>query len=1189
MALVPPLLQVCYFLSMSFVHLHNHTHYSLLDGLSKPQQLIQAAIDHDMPAMAITDHGVLYGAVEFYKEAKSNGIKPIIGCEMYITPDRFQKDSTVKRANHLLLHARNEEGYKNLMCLVSQAHLEGFYYKPRIDHKLLRAHSAGLLATSGCLAGEIPKALLGGDKDRAYELVKEYQDIFGKDFFYLEVQNHPNIDDQISLNHKIREMGADLGIPIVATNDCHYTNADEAHAHDILVCIQTGKTLLDDDRMKYDSDFHVASPEEMKACFSDIPEAITNTLEVADKCDLELKFGQNLLPKYATPQRKKAGTYLRELCEEGLDKLYEGKLRTEAQDRLDYEIGVINKMGFADYFLIVWDIILHAKEKGIVVGPGRGSAAGSIIAYSLDITTIDPLKYGLIFERFLNPDRVSMPDIDIDFADHRREEVFDYVVEKYGRECVAHVITFGRMTAKAAVRDVGRAMGYPYSEVDTISKLLPPMILGKHNPIKDSVENDPELNAEYKKNPRAKTLLDNAMKLEGTIRHAGTHACAVAVSREPLVNYTPLQNASGKDEAIITQYSMGPLEEIGLLKIDFLGLRNLTIIEHTLNIVRETRGDDIELASIPLDDKEAFELLARGETTGVFQLESSGMKRYLKDLKPTQLEDIIAMNALYRPGPMEYIPAYIRGKHNPKKIKYMHELFEPILSETYGVGVYQEQILEIARVFAGFTLGQADLLRKAVGKKDPALLEKQREKFINGAVAEGHDAEFAEKVFDDLIEPFAGYGFNKAHATCYAMIAYHTAYLKAHYPTEFMAALLTADKENTDRVVIEINECAQMGIEVLPPSVNESSKDFTVVEENKIRFGLVAVKGVGENTVLKMIEARTEGKFETLADFAERVPPDVLNKKNIQALAYSGAMDDFGDRLQIAEGYEAVSKYGKTHGGEANSDQMNIFGMMDEDQEAAKVEIELPQIEPMGHIESLKMEKQFLGLYVSGHPLQGLAKYMSKKVQLIASLATKDVGKKVTVGGLILTRRKILTKKGDYMMFVTIEDPTGEIEVCVFPNTYNKEADKFTDDKFMIVEGRLDKRRDFQVICEGVRAVSIESMIENAKESGVFGQTVNIEPPPAEGEPEVATADESPAQKSDEKPTFVISIPQDAKPNALADLKLILSENLGRTKVELHFMNGSDILKKVKLSQGINLEPEIETKILNLFKNVQNT
>lgn len=1162
---------------MSFVHLHNHTHYSLLDGLSRPADLVKRAKEFGSPAIAMTDHGVLYGAVEFYKEAKKAGIKPIIGCEMYITPDRFIKDNSTKKSNHLLLLAKNAVGYQNLMKLVTTAHLEGFYYKPRIDHSILKDLAEGLIATSGCMIGEIPQALLANNEQSAFELVKKYLDIFGPDNFYLEVQNHPQIDEQIILNKKILDFGAELKIPVVATNDCHYIKSEDAHAHDLLVCIQTGKTLLDEDRMKYTSDFSLATPEAMKAAFKDNPEVIENTLKVAEKCNLELEFDQNLLPHYETPNKESAIDYLRELCISGVELKYKDNLAV-AMERLEYELSVIESMGFADYFLIVQDFIQYAKSRGIVVGPGRGSAAGSLIAYSLGITSVDPLRYGLIFERFLNPERVSMPDIDIDFADHRRDEILQYVVEKYGRENVAQVITFGTMTAKAAVRDVGRAMGYAYAEVDAIAKLVPQPILGKHRPLAESIIEDLELSSEYERNPRAKELLNNAIKLEGTIRNAGTHACAVIISEDPLVNYTPLQFASGKDDTIVSQYSMKPLEEIGLLKMDFLGLRNLTIIEHTLRLIKASGGPTIDIDNLDLEDELAFKLLSKGETTGVFQLESAGMKRYLKELIPTRLEDIIAMNALYRPGPMDYIPAYIKGKHDQSSIKYMHPLFEPILSETYGVGVYQEQILEIAKNFAGFTLGEADLLRKAVGKKDPELLAEQRQKFVDGAKNQGHDPKFALKVFDDVIEPFAGYGFNKAHATCYAMIAYQTAYLKAHYPTEFMAALLTADQNDTDRVVIEINEALTMGMDILPPSINQSNEDFTVVKGNVIRFGLNAIKGLGTNSVEKIINIRLKyGPFANLQDFVSRVPTEIVNKKTIQCLAYAGAFDEFElPRNQIAENYDVMSKYAKNAALEVDTTQIDIFADTDAS-ELLLPPLLLPSIPILNRLDELNLEKQYIGMYVSSHPLKGLGEYIKRKVTFIANLNKSHIGQKVKIGGLISNKKKILTKKGGYMMTMTLEDPSGAIEVMLFPYAYEKCNENIVDDKFIIVEGKFEVRRNAQIIAEAVTNSSINIMVENAKEAGLYNPDEKFISFVQENL-DTEDIEESNANNSTTNP-IIIKIPFGVPKVKLAELKDLLENSKGSTVVELHMFDADENVKKIRLANKIAFDSTFEAKL----------
>ncbi|KKU79777.1 MAG: polymerase III, alpha subunit protein [Candidatus Peregrinibacteria bacterium GW2011_GWA2_47_7] len=788
-----------------FVHLHNHTHYSLLDGLTRPKEAIEIAKQQGSPAIAITDHGVLYGVIEFYKAGKEQGIKPLIGCEMYVAPEGRLKKEPHTPINHLTVIAYTTEGYHNLIQLVSKAHLEGFYYKPRVDHGLLKEFHRGLLALSGCLSSEVSEAILAGNMEKALAKIKFYQELFGKENFFLEMMDHPEMQEQLVVRNTLIQLASEANAPLVATNDNHYARREDNTAHDLLLCIQTGKTVQDQNRMKLDGNYSIRSPEEMSSAFADCPEAIQNTVEIASRCSVDIPFGKNLIPMFQTPDGASSKEYLRTLCEAGFLQRYGKSTPAGAKERLEYELGVIHTAGFDTYFLIVHDLVQFAKKEGVIVGPGRGSAAGSIVSYCLNITTVDPLQYGLLFERFLNPDRVSMPDIDIDFDDERRAEVLEYVVKKYGRENVAQIITFGTMAARAAVRDVGRVMGYPYTDVDRLAKLVPPPIQGRHTPLKISIEDDPDLKKAYTEEPKNKSLLDMAMKLEGTVRHAGTHACAVVISKEPLSHYTPLQRPTGEDTGVITQYSMKPLEDLGLLKMDFLGLRNLTILKRAVEIIEDQRGKRIALDDISLDDAETFKLLAAGETTGVFQLESGGMRRYLKELEPTDFNAIIAMVALYRPGPMPWIPMYIKGKHNPSKVKYLHKSFEPFLKETYGVAVYQEQILKITRDFTGMSLGEVDILRKAVGKKDPKLLSEQREKFIEGAIhKKGHPAAFAEKVFDEVIEPFAAYGFNKSHAACYGLIAYQTAYLKANYPTEFMAALLSTDSENTDRVAIEV-------------------------------------------------------------------------------------------------------------------------------------------------------------------------------------------------------------------------------------------------------------------------------------------------------------------------------------------------------------------------------------------------
>lgn len=1182
---------------MSFVHLHVHSHYSLLDGLGTPKDIVKKAKEQGSPAIAITDHGAMYGAVELYKAAKDAGLKSIIGCETYVAPvDRFDRTpGTENKPYHLVLLAANEEGYKNLMVLVSKANLEGFYYKPRVDHGLLKAHSKGLIALSACLAGEVANSVFSGDEQRQMDVIQRYQDIFGKDNFFLELQDHPQIDNQKILNNRLIELSKKSGAPLVCTHDSHYVCREDDVAQEILLCIQTQTNLQDEDRMKFDGDFSLRPPEEMISAFSNVPEAIKNTLEIADRIDLKLKFGQNLVPKFKTPNGIDSGKYLRELCFEGLKQRLGGQMDERYVKQLEYELGIVGKMGFNDYFLIVWDFVKFAKDASITVGPGRGSAAGSLITYCLDITELDPLKYGLFFERFLNPERVSMPDVDIDFADIRRDEVITYVKQKYGYDNVAQIITFGTMAARAAVRDVGRAMGYPYAEVDRVAKLVPPPVQGRHIPLKDSIANDPELKSIYANEARTKALLDNAIKLEGTVRHAGTHASAVVMSEEPLVNYTPTQRSTGDGAGIVTQYSMKPAEDIGLLKMDFLGLKNLTIIQKALLIIKKTKGDDVKLSSIPMDDSKTFELFQKAETKGIFQLESSGMRRYIKELKPTNFEDIIAMISLYRPGPMEWIPGYIKGKHNPETVRYLHPSFEVILKETNGVAIYQEQIMQIARDFAGFSLGEADLLRKAVGKKIAALLQEQKEKFIKGAVKNGHSEKFATDVFEKVIEPFAGYGFNKAHAACYAMISYRTAYLKAHYPSEFMAALMSCDSDNTDKIVQEIMECEEMGMAVLPPSVNESFSNFTVVDDHTIRFGLSAIKGLGAATIESLNEVRKSGRFVSIEDFLKRVPPAALNKKSIEALAYSGAMDELGERRSIVESFEDMVRFAKAVQDEAAQGQTNIFGVMDEG-EPPQQTFKLKQVKPATLIERLNWEKEFMGLYISSHPLKGLTRYLAKKVNLISSLTKRNVGKPVKLGGLLTNSKKVFTKSGAYMLYGEVEDPTGRIEMVVFPKTYSQFHDLFKEGQILVMEGRLDLRNNgLQFSVNSAKALSLDSMIANAKEAGLYNDKEKItrkhivieaekevrEDPMDESDQLYSAPPPPPADEWKENP-YIIEIKDNTDANKLAILKTLLLANQGDRKVELHIGSG-DNAKKIKLPFGISLTESLETELKNLI------
>lgn len=1093
-----------------FVNLHLHSYYSLLDGLSSPEAYVKKAKEQGASAIALTDHGVIHGAIEFYKVCKEHGVKPILGCEIYIafnklTDKRHQIDN---KRTHCVLLAETQEGYENLLQMITVAHLEGYYYKPRIDWDLMKKHSKGLIAMSACLNGDIPQAILNNDDEKVKEMIERFQSTFGKDNFFLELQDHPALPQQKVVNEKLIEYHQKFDVPIVATCDSHYVKREDNEAQDIMLCIQMGKNLTDAGRMSMmNSDYSMRSPEEMAAAFAHIPEAIENTVKIAERCNVEFEFGKYLIPAFPTPDNKDPEVYLRELCYEGLIEKYNldsskfkiqnSRLETKdpgiqkLADRLDYELKIITDMGFVGYFLIVWDFVKWAKDQGIIVGPGRGSAAGAIVSYTLDITEIDPLKYSLLFERFLNPARISMPDIDLDFADNRRDEVIEYVAEKYGRDRVAQICTFGTLAARAAVKDVGRVLGVPFVEMNEFAKLIPERPGTK---LKEALEQSPELREAVDSSDIFKQVMDNALKLEGAVRHVSVHACGVVIADESLTKYTALQHPPKDDKGIITQFEAKSLETLGLLKMDFLGLKNLTILQTTLKVIDRTKDKQINLREIPIDDKKAYALLARGETTGVFQLESAGMKRYLKELKPTEFEDIIAMVALYRPGPMEWIPDYIKGKHGRKKPEYLHPSLQPILKTTYGIAIYQEQILQIAQEFSGFSLGEADLLRRAIGKKIIKELEAQREKFIEGAVAKGHKKDLAVMIFEKVIEPFAGYGFNKSHAACYAMIAYQTAYLKARYPTQFMTALMSADYGNTDRIVIEIGECEQMGIQVLPPDVNESLSNFTYVEDGKIRFGLSAIKGLGQGSVKLIIEARDEGgPFKSIADFAQRVPAKILNKKTLEALAFSGAMEALGERKQLGLNYEAIADFGKKAESSYQVGQAGLFDDMGDD-EQVEVGLELEKVEPATPSENLKWEKEFLGLYVSSHPLAGLKKYFKKKVVPLDQLVDKTVGKPIKVGGVISSFRKITTKKGDMMAMLQIEDPFGKVDAVMFPGSYKKNYNVLAEDQPVMIGGVLEKRMgELQIVINDASAITLEKLQETAKKEGLWTEGEKIE------------------------------------------------------------------------------------------------
>ncbi len=1061
-------------MEQKFTHLHVHSHYSLLDGLSKIPDLLDYTKELGMDSIAITDHGVLYGNIEFYKEAKKRGVKPIFGMEAYIAARSMRdKQPNIDHIRyHLTLLAKNKQGYKNLIQLTSLSHLEGFYYKPRVDKELLRKYAEGLIALSGCLQGEISKAILAGKKSDAEKLALEYADIFGKENFYLELQHHPNIKEQTKVNKALLELSKKFSLPIVATQDSHYLRAEDAEAQDILLAIQTGEKTSDEKRgltMKGE-DFSLKSPKDMHAAFKNIPGAIENTQKIADLCNVQIELGKYQLPYFPVPQGYDENSYLKKMCENGLGERYEVKegdqIESSVLQRLNYELEVIKQMGFASYFLIVQDFVNWAKNRGIVVGPGRGSAAGSIVSYLLNITNIDPLKYDLIFERFLQKDRHELPDIDIDFADTRRDEVLEYVAQKYGRENVAQIITFGTMAARASVRDVGRALNYPYEYCDKVAKTIP-MMMNFDQALRESQE----FALLYQNDREARRLIDAARKLEGVARHASTHACGVVITKEPLTNSVPLQLSSQNSAAVISQYGMHAIEDLGLLKMDFLGLKNLTIIENAREQIRRAYGKDIDMDKIPLDDEKTIKLLQQANTVGIFQLESQGMRRYLKELRPTAFEDIVAMIALYRPGPMELIPDFINRKHDKSQISYLHPGLEPILKSTYGIAVYQEQVLQIARELAGFTYSEADVLRKAIGKKIKELLDEQREKFVEGMMANGIQKATAEQLFR-FVEPFARYGFNKAHSTCYATVGFQTAYLKAHYPAEFMAALLNAEQRNIDRISFLIDECKEMEIKVLPPDINESDQRFTVSQAPRqgsgqaIRFGLAAVKNVGEHIVGEVIKERElGGPFTSTENLLERVQDKDLNKKSLESLIKCGAFDNIEERNRLLSNIDALLKYSRDQKSIRNSSQISLFA----DQPMFRNSLRLASAEAISKKQALAWEKELLGFYLSSHPLEEY-KDKIKLFPKIKNLAGRDTGRMLSIAGVISNIQKVITKNGHPMLFIGIEDLTSKIEGLVFPSVLEKNPEIFTEGAAVKIKGRLsDKDGTLKILCEEVK------------------------------------------------------------------------------------------------------------------------
>lgn len=1064
-----------------YVHLHNHTQYSLLDGLTKVPALVEMIKEQGMEAVAMTDHGTLSGAIEFYKTAHAQGVKPIIGMETYVAArEHTNKDPAKDKPNfHLILLAKNNAGYQNLMRLSTTANLDGFYYKPRVDHDLLEKYHEGLIVLSGCIGGEVGDALRQGQYEKAKQIAGWYKSIF-KDDYYLEVQdhghpNHPSKwDEQIEVNKQILQLSKELHIPCVLTCDAHYLRHEDQEAHEILLCVQTGSFLSDENRMSLkDFDLHVIDPKELIKRWADNPEVIINTKKIADKCRVDIELGKILIPKFDVPKGETERTYLEKQVFRGLAWRYGGvdekkaekltipeakkKIAKDILERVEYELRVVESMGFNGYFLIISDFINWGKDEGIVFGPGRGSAAGSIIAYALKITELDPLRYDLLFERFLNPDRISMPDIDIDIQDTRRNEVIQYCVDKYGTDRVANIVTFGRMAARNALRDVARVLQVPYAEADRLAKMIPPPIQGRHIPLASSLQNDHDLKREYEDNEETKRVFDLAVRLEGTIRSHGVHAAGVVIAPDDIVKFAPLEMA--QKGVVATQYSMGPIEELGLLKMDFLGLSNLTIIKNTLRIIKRVYGKDIDINTIPLDDQKAFELFQKGDTTGVFQLESAGMKRYLKELKPTVFEDIIAMVALYRPGPMQFIDDFIARKHGLKHITYPHPAMENSLKNTYGVLVYQEQVMQISKEVCGFTGGEADTLRKAIGKKNAELMAKMKDKMIEGGQKHsGIDADLMKKFWKQL-EDFAAYCFNKSHAACYGLIAYQTAYLKAHYPAAFMAALMTSDYDDTDRLAIEINECKHMGIEVLPPDVNESFLEFAVVPEKKqIRFGMAAIKNVGTGAVEEILRARNEvGSFEDLESFLSTVSPRIVNRKTIESLIKAGAFDRFADRTVLLGNIDLLLAYaGRIHK-QQDSGQTDLFGdsadMGQHGKAQLKLETELTEQYPLR--EQLQWERELLGLYLSQHPLQSYKVLLEEQTTPIGMLTAEHHNRAVTIGGNITDMREITTKNGQKMAFVKIGDEVDEIEVVLFPSIYQQTLGIWERDRVVIVKGKV--------------------------------------------------------------------------------------------------------------------------------------
>lgn len=1198
-----------------YVHLHNHTQFSLLDGLTRIPDLVDYVKTAGMEAVAMTDHGTLSGAIEFYKEATAKGIKPLIGIETYVASRKHtdkdpQKD---KQRYHLILIAMNDTGYKNLMKLSTIANLDGYYYYPRIDHDLLEQYNEGLIVTSACMGGEIGNAVKEGQYEKAVEIASWYKSIFG-DRYYLEIQDHGHKDcplhspEQAIVNEQVLKLGKELDIPVVVTCDAHYLKHADQDAHEILLCVGTGSFLSDEKRMTLkDYPLHVEDPTEIiKRWGVDHPEVITNTKGIADRCNLTIELGRILIPKFPVPKGENEKTYLDKLTYRGLAWRYGGvsledseklsidearkTLTDEILERTEYELGIMDSMGFNGYFLIVQDFIKWGKDQGIIFGPGRGSAAGSIVAYAIRITEIEPLKYNLMFERFLNPGRISMPDIDVDIQDTRRDEVVQYCSEKYGSERVANIVTFGRMAARNAIRDVARVMQVPYAEADRLAKLIPQPVQGRHIPLAKSIKNDPDLKREYETNAVAKRVIDQAMILEGTVRSHGVHACGVVIAPDDLVKFLPLEKA--QKGVVTTQFPMNQVEELGLLKMDFLGLSNLTVINNALRIIRKVYKTEIDLSNIPNDDAQTFELLQRADTTGVFQLESAGMKRYLKELGPTLFEDIIAMGALYRPGPMSEIPRFIKGKNDASSIVYLHKSLEPILQDTYGVMVYQEQIIKLLQLVAGYTPGEADLVRKAIGKKKREIMAAEEPKFIEGCKQQGLTESGAKQLWAQ-IQPFADYSFNKAHATCYAQISYWTAYLKAHYPSAFMAALMTSDFDDIDRLAIEITECKKMGIAVLSPDVNESFMEFAVVrnESNSddpkaasIRFGMKAIKNVGAGAVEEILRARETEKFESLEDFFSRVSTRIVNRKALESLIKAGAFDRFGERHILLHNLDALLAFGSRVQKDLRSGQTDLFGNLLEDANTMvrprlKLDDGAPQI---NQHDQLTWERELLGLYLSRHPLELYEAFLGEQTVPLSSLTPSHDGKAVTIGGSISDLREITTKNGQKMAFIKIEDQFGEVEVILFPNSYQRTLGVWQRDRIVLIRGKISAKDRDGNIGEEIK-VMVDDAREITPEQATSYQTTGrkLKTPGVKKTVKAAITTKTEAVVAPQQSRIYIRLSNTDDQTQLLSLKSMLDTHPGTTGVVL-VLGPTEAKQVIKLPGGVTESPEVITRLQTL-------